>query len=276
MSRIQLKKKTSNNKVLKKRTSNKKELKTTQLSVNINKIATLRNARAKNVPNLCYFAQIVLESQAGGLTLHPRPDERHIRYQDVHDIKKLLKKYPQKEFNIEGYPSASFLDLIKKIKPHQCTLVPDPPDAMTSNAGWDFVKNKNLLKTVVKKLKKQQVRSSLFLDPLKWNSLQYQALTEIKPDRVEFYTESYAESFKNPLQKKQILSKYKKCLKTLEKANIKINAGHDLNQKNLGDLLKSLPQIKEVSIGQALISESLEKGLASTIQSYLKITQGLK
>ena len=248
----------------------------TKLSVNINKIATLRNARGKNVPDLSYFAKIVLKSQAGGLTAHPRPDERHIRYKDIKELKKLLKNYPKKEFNIEGYPSKKFMELILKTKPDQCTLVPDPPHVLTSNAGWNFVKNKALLKRVTKQLQKKGIRSSLFLDPLKWSLKQYEALKEIAPDRVEFYTESYAESFSNKAKKKQVLLKYKKWIKPLETAKIKINAGHDLNQKNLADLLKTLPQIKEVSIGQALIAEALEKGLASTIQSYLKILKQKK
>ena len=243
----------------------------TKLSVNINKIAALRNARGKNIPDLSYFAKIILKSQVIGLTVHPRPDERHIRYKDVEEIKKILKKYPKKELNIEGYPSSRFMNLVEKIKPNQCTLVPDPPHVITSNAGWDFVKNKTLLKQAVKKLKKYSIRSSLFLDPLKWNLKQYQALKNIAPDRIEFYTESYSASFSNKLKKKQVLSKYKKWLDPLEKAKIKINAGHDLNQENLADLIKALPEIKEVSIGQALIAESLEKGLTPTIKSYLKI-----
>ena len=244
---------------------------TTKLSVNINKIATLRNARGKNIPDLSYFAGIVLKSQALGITVHPRPDERHIRKDDVKELKKLLKKHPKKELNIEGYPSKTFMDMVLKIKPHQCTLVPDPPHVITSNAGWDFIKNKALLKQVVKKLKKSFIRSSLFLDPLSFNLKQYQILREIAPDRVEFYTESYAVSFSNKTKKKKTLSLYQKWVEPLEKAKIDINAGHDLNQENLVDLLKALPQIKEVSIGQALITEALEKGLALTIKSYLKL-----
>ena len=244
---------------------------TTQLSVNINKIAALRNARGKNIPELCYFAKIVLESKAVGLTVHPRPDERHIRRQDVKDIKKLLKNYPDKELNIEGYPSARFMDLVKKIKPNQCTLVPDPPHVITSNAGWSFIKNKALLKQKTKELKKESIRVSLFLDPLKFNFKQCQSLEEISPHRVEFYTESYANSYYDKNKKKKILSLYQKSAKLIQKSHIDLNAGHDLNQKNLLDLLKALPQIKEVSIGQALITEALEKGLSSTINSYLKI-----
>ena len=137
----------------------------TKLSININKIATLRNARGKNIPDLIYFSKIILNTKACGLTVHPRPDERHIRYSDVFELKDILKNYPEKEFNIEGYPSDSFIELIKQIKPQQCTLVPDPPHAITSNAGWNFIKYKSLLKNITQELKKSQVRASLFLDP---------------------------------------------------------------------------------------------------------------
>lgn len=241
-----------------------------KLSVNINKIATLRNARGKNTPNLSYFAEIALKSQAIGITVHPRPDERHIRYKDITELKELLKKYPKKEFNIEGYPSARFIKMIQKIKPHQITLVPDSPHVITSSAGWDFIKNKKLLKKTVRQIKDKGLRCSLFLDPLTFNKAQYQALIDIAPDRVEFYTEPYAESFHNPAKKKKILAIYKKWLEPLKTADIKINVGHDLNEENLGDLLKTLPETKELSIGQALISDALEKGFFVAIQSYLK------
>ena len=258
-------------------------MKKTQLSVNINKIATLRNARGGNIPDLCYFAKIVLESKAGGITLHPRPDQRHIRYQDVWDIKKLIKKYPSKELNIEGYPSTQFIKLVKSVKPHQCTLVPDSPHVLTSNAGWDFYKNQSLLKHTSQELKKNSIRVSLFLDPLKMNTQQYRSLKEITTgemahgkvshrqifaDRIELYTESYAKNF--PINK-SVLNKYKACAQKLKKMGIGINAGHDLNQENLLPLLKAIPQIQEVSIGQALISEALEHGLLKVIRAYLKI-----
>ena len=275
-------------------------MKKTRLSVNINKIATLRNARGGNIPDLCYFAQKVLELGAGGITIHPRPDQRHIRYQDVWDIKKLMQKYPSKELNIEGYPSTKFIQLVQKIQPDQCTLVPDPPDVITSNAGWDFYKKQSLLKKTIQELRKisiitasrrharleqaslqntrqelkrKNIRVSLFLDPLKMNSQQYQALKEIihgeiSPDRVELYTEAYARHFRT---NKTVLAKYKACAQTLVKMGIGINAGHDLNQENLFPLLQAIPQIQEVSIGQALIAESLEHGLLKVIRSYLKI-----
>ena len=242
----------------------------TKLSVNINKVATLRNARGKNIPDLIHIAKIVLESETHGITVHPRPDERHIRYKDVFQIKKLLEQYPHKEYNIEGYPSPRFLNLIKDIQPQQCTLVPDPPNILTSNAGWDFVKNKDLLKNVTKELKAYNIRISLFLDSLSMNENQYSALDEIGPDRIELYTESYADNW-NTNKQEEILSLYKKSSVKVNSLNIEINAGHDLNQKNLFDLLRAIPEIKELSIGQALISEALEEGLNTVIKKYLNI-----
>ena len=244
--------------------------KKTKLSVNVNKIATLRNARGKNIPDLIHISKIVLQSKAHGLTIHPRPDERHIRRADVFELKHLIKNYPEKEFNIEGYPSAKFIELVKQILPQQCTLVPDPPDALTSQAGWNFVQNKTLLKKINKELSSCNIRVSLFLDPLSMNEQEYKALKDIHPQRIEIYTEHYAESWNSP-KKDEILSLYKQCACKVKDLNIQINAGHDLNQNNLLDLLKALPEIQEVSIGQALIAEALEEGLSSVIQKYLQI-----
>ena len=245
-------------------------MKKTKLSVNVNKVASLRNARGKNIPNLISITKLILQTPVHGITVHPRPDERHIRETDVFDLKKLLEKYPDKEYNIEGYPSQKFLSLVKKVKPQQCTLVPDPPEVLTSNAGWDFFHNKNLLKEVVQELRSLNIRSSLFMDPLSMDQKQELALQEISPYRVELYTESYAEGWNKPQQKK-LLSLYKKQALKVRSLNIKINAGHDLNQKNLFDLLKAIPEIEEVSIGQALIAEALEEGLPSVIKKYLSL-----
>lgn len=242
----------------------------TKLSVNVNKIASLRNARGKNTPDLIHITKIILGTGVHGITVHPRPDERHIRFKDVFQLKTLLKNYPNKEFNVEGYPSNSFLKLMKEIQPQQCTLVPDPPEVLTSNAGWDFIKNKKLLKKAVEELKSLNIRTSLFLDPLSMNEKQYLALEEIQTDRIELYTESYANHW-NKEQQENILSLYKTSALKAQSLNIQVNAGHDLNQKNLLDLLKALPEIKEVSIGQALIAEALEEGLNSVIQNYLNI-----
>ena len=245
-------------------------MKKTKLSVNVNKVAGLRNARGKNTPDLISITKLILKTPVHGITVHPRPDERHIRETDVFDLKKLLEQYPEKEYNMEGYPSEKFLSLVKKIKPQQCTLVPDSPEVLTSNAGWDFFHNKKLLKKVVRDLKNLNIRSSLFMDPLSMDQKQWLTAREIEPDRLELYTESYAESWNKPDQKK-LLSLYKKqALKALS-LNIKVNAGHDLNQKNLFDLLKAIPEIKEVSIGQALIAEALEEGLPSVIKKYLSL-----
>jgi len=242
----------------------------TKLSVNINKVATLRNARGKNTPNLIHIAKIILQTKAHGITVHPRPDERHIRRTDVFQLKTLLKNYPDKEFNIEGYPNLKLLNLIKQIQPKQCTLVPDPPYVLTSSAGWDFVKNKNLLKKSVEELEHHNIRTSLFLDSIPMNDEQWLALETIQPERIELYTESYADHW-NTNQQEKILSVYKKASLKAANLNIQVNAGHDLNQNNLFDLLKAIPKIKEVSIGQALIAEALEEGLSAVIKKYLNI-----
>lgn len=242
----------------------------TKLSVNVNKVATLRNARGKNTPDLLHIAKKILKTRAHGITIHPRPDERHIRKKDIPPLKALIETFPGKELNIEGYPGQKFLKLVKEMRPRQCTLVPDPPEVLTSNAGWDFEKNKDRLKAAVKELRSQNIRSSLFLDPFTMNEEQYSALKEIQPDRIEFYTESYAESFGLPEEEK-VLSLYKDSWNQIQAMGISANAGHDLNQKNLLNLLKALPGVKEVSIGQALIAEALEEGLDSVIKKYLSI-----
>ena len=243
-----------------------------QLSINVNKIATLRNARGKNTPDLLELTRLLIESGAEGITIHPRPDERHIRRKDVYDLKNLLKNYSGKvEFNIEGYPSDSFLRLIVDIIPSQCTLVPDPPDVLTSNAGWKLEENKSLLKSVINKLKALSVRVSLFIDPFLLNETEFSVLKELAPHRIELYTERYAENWNAAQKRKAVLEKYKTVAQKVSRSGIGINAGHDLNQKNLPDLLKSIPEIKEISIGQAFIADSLKKGMTRTLKSYLKI-----
>lgn len=245
-----------------------------QLSVNVNKVATLRNARGKNIPDLLEVTQYLIEAGAEGITIHPRPDERHIRRKDVYNLKDLLKKYSGKvEYNIEGYPSDKFFQLIADIIPSQCTLVPDPPDVLTSNAGWKLEKNKTFLKSVIKKLKSLPIRVSLFIDPLFLNETEFSVLKELAPDRIELYTERYAESWNISEKRKTVLAEYKTAAKKADQIGIGINAGHDLNQKNLPDLLKNIPEIKEVSIGQAFIADSLKDGMARTLQSYLNIMQ---
>lgn len=233
----------------------------TKLSVNINKVATLRNARGKNIPNLIKFAIDCQRFGAQGITIHPRPDERHIKYNDVFELKKVIYT----EYNIEGYPSEKFIEIIKKVRPEQVTLVPDPPDVLTSNAGWDTIKNKNFLKEVISELKKiENIRVSIFIEP---QLKMIENAVETGTDRVELYTEFYADNFeKDP---KKAIKDYIEAAKLCKKLGLGINAGHDLNLHNLNFLVKSIPYIDEVSIGHALISDSLYYGIENVIQMYL-------
>ena len=233
----------------------------TKLSVNINKIATLRNARGGNYPNVCDFAFDIQEYGADGITIHPRPDERHIRYKDAYDLKKVVTT----EFNIEGNPIDKFVRLVTDIKPTQVTLVPDAIDAITSNSGWDTNTNKSMLKEVVAEFKSYGIRVSIFLDP----DIQFiDSVCEIKPDRIELYTEDYARQFsKNNFS---VINNYRECAREIGKAGIGINAGHDLNLKNIKYFKENIENLLEVSIGHALITESLYFGLENTIKKYLE------
>ena len=233
----------------------------TKLSVNINKIATLRNARGGNYPNVCDFAFDIQEYGADGITIHPRPDERHIRYKDAYDLKKVVTT----EFNIEGNPIDKFVRLVTDIKPTQVTLVPDAVDAITSNSGWDTNTNKSMLKEVVGEFKSYGIRVSIFLDP----DIQFiDSVCEIKPDRIELYTEDYARQFyKNNFS---VINNYRECSREIGKAGIGINAGHDLNLKNIKYFKENIENLLEVSIGHALITESLYFGLENTIKKYLE------
>jgi len=235
-----------------------------RLSVNINKIATLRNARGGNIPDLLKAAQDCERFGAEGITVHPRPDERHIRLRDVYDLKPLLTT----EFNIEGYPSKKFLQLIANIRPAQATLVPDPPNALTSNAGWNTVKHFDFLKDVVAELKSYSVRTSLFIetDP----ELIFKA-AQTGTDRVELYTEPYAAAFSRG--KEVAIAPFVEAAKAATMANLGINAGHDLNLENLRYFAQNLPDLLEVSIGHALISDALYFGLENTIQMYIRQLQ---
>ena len=300
-----------------------------KLSTNINKLATLRNARGKNNPHILKMTEDILTWGAHGITIHPRPDERHIRRLDVFEISSLLEQINDQrarqthnqsksqstdrsndqrknhhkscnkghqlvEFNIEGYPSPEFLSLVMEIEPTQCTLVPDPPHVLTSNAGWELDKSKHLLKGVISKLKTKSIRSSLFINPMNWNPRETKALQELAPSRVELYTEHFAEGFaegwkKNltenfdnhlcgsileddtNLKNHATLEAYKNLAHLAKDLNIGVNAGHDLNQKNLGFLIEAIPWIEEVSIGHALVCEALYDGMETTIKNYLKI-----
>jgi pyridoxine 5-phosphate synthase len=233
----------------------------TKLSVNINKVATLRNARGGNLPDVVKTALDIERFGADGITVHPRPDERHIRYQDVIDIKPLLKT----EFNIEGYPSEKFIQLVHSVKPAQVTLVPDPPDAITSNAGWDTVKNRTFLYEVVSEFKKNGIRVSLFVDT---NLVNIENAPLTGTDRIELYTESYAANYIN--NREEAIKPYIEATNLANKLGLGINAGHDLNLINLRYFYKNINGLLEVSIGHALISDALIFGLENTVQLYLR------
>tara|TARA_B100000029_G_scaffold99905_1_gene90061 strand:- start:2336 stop:3070 length:735 start_codon:yes stop_codon:yes gene_type:complete len=242
----------------------------TLLSVNINKFALIRNSRGTDHPNLVEMARKCIQYGAQGITLHPRPDERHAKFSDLPLISKLIKSYNNIEFNIEGYPSEKFINDINKIKPNQVTLVPDPPGALTSSFGWDCFEHKNLLKTVVKNFQSNNIRVSLFINP-SIKTLEH--LCDILPDRVELYTFDYAKNFtSNP---KASIRNYLDVVKFLNKMvpMVELNAGHDLNLQNLDFFLENIKTIKEVSIGHALICDSFEYGLKDTIKKYLSITE---
>lgn len=233
----------------------------TKLSVNINKIATLRNARGGDVPSV---TQVAIDAQrygAQGITVHPRPDQRHITRKDVYDLKPLIST----EFNIEGNPHQPFIDLVLDIRPEQVTLVPDADDALTSNAGWDCIKHKDFLKEVVSEFKKAGIRTSLFLDP---NPEMVPHAAETGTDRIELYTEAYAKQY--PTNKEAALLPYLQTAQKAEEYHLGLNAGHDLSLENLKYFAENIPNLLEVSIGHALISEALYLGLENTIQTYLK------
>ncbi|MEA3504974.1 MAG: pyridoxine 5'-phosphate synthase [Bacteroidota bacterium] len=233
----------------------------TKLSVNINKIATIRNARGGSVPDILLAASKCEEFGAEGITVHPRPDERHIRYQDVRDLKPILNT----EFNIEGYPVASFIKLVKEIKPAQVTLVPDPPDVLTSDAGWDTIKNEELLKKVVDDFKAEGIRTSIFIDP---DEKMIRNAAKIGVDRIEFYTEPYVTKYAE--NREEAIAPFVAAAKVANEVGLGINAGHDLDLVNLKYFAQNIPGLLEVSIGHALISDALYFGLKKTIELYLE------
>ena len=231
----------------------------TKLSVNINKIATIRNARGGNMPNVVEAAINCERFGADGITVHPRPDERHITYNDVRQIAPIVTT----EFNIEGYPSESFIELVLSVKPHQVTLVPDAPDAITSNAGWDTIANQSFLKSIISDFRGIGIRTSLFVEA----EPQYiEGAKLIQTDRIELYTESYAQHFAT--DKKQAVMPFVESAILAKELGLGINAGHDLNLENLKYFANSVPFLDEVSIGHALISDALYLGLEKTIESY--------
>ena len=233
----------------------------TRLSVNINKIATIRNARGGNVPDVELAAVRCEEFGAQGITVHPRPDERHIRYADVRQIRPLIKT----EFNIEGNPTVqSFVDLVLEVVPDQVTLVPDGHNAITSNAGWDTIANRELLTDLCKKFKAKGIRTSIFIDP---DPEMARGAAACGADRVELYTADYAEQF--PAGPEKAIARYVEAAKAAREAGLGLNAGHDLSLENLAYFVHTIPWTDEVSIGHALISDALYMGLEKTIQAYL-------
>lgn len=232
----------------------------TKLSVNINKIATLRNSRGGDVPNVVQFAKDVQRFGAQGVTIHPRPDERHIRYQDAYD----LKPEVYTEYNIEGNPMDSFMELVLHVKPTQVTLVPDAVDAITSNAGWDTLKHKAFLVDIIKEFKQQGVRTSIFVDPV---LKQIEGAKETGTDRIELYTEAYAHQY--GLGNKDAIKPYTACAELAHDLGLGINAGHDLSLDNIKFFKENIPNLSEVSIGHALIAESLYLGVENVVNMYL-------
>ena len=234
----------------------------TNLSVNINKIATLRNARGGDMPNVVQAAIDCQRFGADGITIHPRPDQRHITKKDAYDIKHTIKT----EYNIEGYPSDNFIKMVLDIKPDQVTLVPDAVDVITSDNGWDTVKNKSFLSEVISELKSKKIRTSVFVNP---EDEMIEAAKACGADRIELYTESYAVLFLK--DKIKAIKPYKKAASIAEQCELEVNAGHDLNLENLGFFSNEIPNLCEVSIGHALISDALYLGLENTIQMYKRL-----
>ncbi len=233
----------------------------TKLSVNINKIATLRNARGGELPSVTEAAKKLQDFGAQGITIHPRPDERHITRKDVYDLKPIVYT----EYNIEGNPYRPFIDMVLDVKPEQVTLVPDADDAITSNAGWDCETNLDFLKQVIKEFKDARIRTSIFLDP---NPEMVKFAAETGTDRIELYTEAYAKGYNT--DKEKAISSYIRTAEEATKYGLGVNAGHDLSLENLKYFADHIPNLLEVSIGHALISEALYIGLENTVQAYLK------
>lgn len=232
----------------------------TKLSVNINKIATLRNSRGGDVPNVVQFAKDVQRFGAEGVTIHPRPDERHIRYQDARDLKPVVYT----EYNIEGNPVKSFLDLVLQVKPTQVTLVPDAEDAITSNAGWDTIKHKDFLVDVIKEFQNNGIRTSIFVDPV---LKQIESAKATGTDRIELYTEAFAHEY--GLGNEKAIKPYAESAELANNLGLGVNAGHDLSLDNIKFFKENIPNLLEVSIGHALIAESLYLGIENVIQMYL-------
>jgi len=244
----------------------------TALSVNVNKVALVRNTRHLGIPSVTRAAQLCLEAGAQGITVHPRPDERHIRAQDVAQIAALLKDWPQAEFNIEGNPTQNLMAFIRQVRPHQATFVPDAEDQFTSDHGWRFPQDAERLKPLIAECRQLGVRVSLFMDA---EPAQMAAARSVGADRVELYTEPYAAAWGTPQQAAQ-LERYRAAAQAALDVGLGVNAGHDLNRDNLADFLAAVPGVLEVSIGHALIADALELGYGDTVAAYQRcIDQGM-
>ena len=238
----------------------------TKLSVNLNKVALLRNSRNINIPSVARAARICVKAGAQGITVHPRPDERHARATDVYELAEILTETPAVEFNIEGNPFPKFMEIVRSVKPTQCTLVPDSPDAFTSDHGWNLAQDAARLKPVVEELKALGIRVSLFMDA---DSPDIELGREIGADRIELYTEPYAATY-GADGSDTVFEQFRKAAKKAQDVGLGVNAGHDLNLDNLGKFC-SIPGILEVSIGHALVADALELGLFDAVGAYLKI-----
>ncbi|MFN9476767.1 pyridoxine 5'-phosphate synthase [Acidovorax sp.] len=236
----------------------------TALSVNVNKVALVRNTRHLGIPSVTRAAQLCLEAGARGITVHPRPDERHIRSHDVYELAELMKAWPDREFNIEGNPSQNLMDFIRQVRPHQATFVPDSEDQFTSDHGWSFPQDAERLAPLIAECKALGVRVSLFMDP---TPEAMAAAKAVGADRIELYTEPYAAAWGTPDQPVQ-LERYRAAAQYALDAGLGVNAGHDLNRDNLGAFVRGVPGVLEVSIGHALIADALELGYAATVQAY--------
>jgi pyridoxine 5-phosphate synthase len=239
----------------------------TRLSVNLNKVALLRNTRTRGVPDVTRAARIVLGAGCHGITVHPRPDGRHVRARDVRELSALLKEWPEAEFNIEGNPFHGLMEFVRDSRPAQCTLVPDETGAFTSDHGWDLARDSERLRPVMAELGSLGVRVSLFMDPL---PEAMRLAGSLGADRVELYTEPYAKAFGQPDQD-SVLARYAEAARAAQRAGLGVNAGHDLDRQNLPLFLRAVSEVLEVSIGHALIADALELGLAETVRQYLAV-----
>jgi pyridoxine 5-phosphate synthase len=241
----------------------------THLSVNINKVALLRNSRGRDYPSVAWFSERCLALGAHGITLHPRPDQRHARYSDVHELRRLVERFPGTELNVEGNPTPDFLDVVIAAKAHQCTLVPDAPGQLTSDHGWDLRAEAARLEPILARLRQAGIRSSLFID---YDSPDLALARQLGADRVELYTEPYAHHYENAAKRARMREGFVRAAAAAQAAGLGVNAGHDLNLDNLA-LFVGIPGILEVSIGHALIVECLSFGLPHVIESYLRIVR---